>query len=698
MGKTSKPRRRKTELIRIAIASAAITCVGITLWYNKRTPSSFKQWGLYIPGTVVVTPVHEAPPNSSFQPSEADLPSGSFPSSDSSVSQEEKASHLSVREGLDAVKTMPSDPFINERREEEEVFMDKMAVKGTDKADFGKDRNQEASGDGQPQNRDKESERAIIGELEKSNEHDDDDFLFKETEEDEEEMEQGDEEYNTIEEFEGDDDHDDDDDFLFGESKENEEYKITGKLGEGDDNHDDDDVLFEETEENEVEMEEVDEEYNAIEDLEGDDDLDYSEEDDFLFEEAEENEVEMEEMHKEKQGKKKKGHDAMEEELEEADDDSDDDDFFGAMETEEEEEERLSKMEGKVIKKGEETEKKKVEKQKGRGKTLKTQDDALSSKRESVNVSRGHSGTAARTGEGKMSAEPSLVECRGSYGNRRFLNEDEKALPPILYSFPGSGNTWTRYLIDISTGVYSGTVFTRPNSSTAKLPGQGQCHQRVSVIKAHPNHFTPDQLFYISPDSERTGHCNRNGQINGFKRFILLTRNPFDAIWSEYRRTVTTHIITRDAFDFAAFADVAVSKLSRQYKEMVMYFREVRRALPKEDIFSIEYENMLDEDLRLSILSRMIHFIGLNEKERPKDLRRRLQCSFVLAENEGGGRRGNKKVKEFDRSQIMTTSDVYPPEVACRMWAIFGPEATTLGYTLPNGITEAECKMFKAEK
>lgn len=41
-----------------------------------------------------------------------------------------------------------------------------------------------------------------------------------------------------------------------------------------------------------------------------------------------------------------------------------------------------------------------------------------------------------------------------------------------------------------------------------------------------------------------------------------------------------------------------------------MYFREIRRALPKEDIFSIEYENMLDEDLRLSILSRMIHFIG----------------------------------------------------------------------------------------
>jgi len=73
-----------------------------------------------------------------------------------------------------------------------------------------------------------------------------------------------------------------------------------------------------------------------------------------------------------------------------------------------------------------------------------------------------------------------------------------------------------------------------------------------------------DKANQLFSHNLRVGHCNRNGQINGFKRFILLTRNPFDAIWSEYRRTVTTHIITRDAFDFAAFADVAVSKLSRK--------------------------------------------------------------------------------------------------------------------------------------
>jgi len=88
---------------------------------------------------------------------------------------------------------------------------------------------------------------------------------------------------------------------------------------------------------------------------------------------------------------------------------------------------------------------------------------------------------------------------------------------------------------------------------------------------------------------------------------------------------------------------------------------------------------------------------GLNKKERPRDLRRRLQCAFVLAEHVGGGRRGNRVVERLDETQIIKTKDIYVPEVACRMWAIFGAEATALGYTLPNGITEAECKRFAAE-
>lgn len=49
----------------------------------------------------------------------------------------------------------------------------------------------------------------------------------------------------------------------------------------------------------------------------------------------------------------------------------------------------------------------------------------------------------------------------------------------FMYVPTGSGNTWTRFLIDFATGVYSGTVFPREERSGGKLPGQGHCHKRV---------------------------------------------------------------------------------------------------------------------------------------------------------------------------------------------------------------------------
>ena len=42
---------------------------------------------------------------------------------------------------------------------------------------------------------------------------------------------------------------------------------------------------------------------------------------------------------------------------------------------------------------------------------------------------------------------------------------------------------------------------------------------------------------------------------------------------------------------------------------MVLSFRKIRRKFPK-GIFRIQYEEMLDPDMRLSILSRLVKFIG----------------------------------------------------------------------------------------
>lgn len=46
------------------------------------------------------------------------------------------------------------------------------------------------------------------------------------------------------------------------------------------------------------------------------------------------------------------------------------------------------------------------------------------------------------------------------------------------------------------------------------------------------------------------------------------------------------------------------------YVSSVGDFRALRRKLPKTDIFNLSYENWLDEGMRLSVLGRLVEFIG----------------------------------------------------------------------------------------
>lgn len=46
------------------------------------------------------------------------------------------------------------------------------------------------------------------------------------------------------------------------------------------------------------------------------------------------------------------------------------------------------------------------------------------------------------------------------------------------------------------------------------------------------------------------------------------------------------------------------------YVDSVVAFRAVRRQLPKQAVFNLQYENWLDEGKRLSILGRLVDFIG----------------------------------------------------------------------------------------
>ena len=60
-----------------------------------------------------------------------------------------------------------------------------------------------------------------------------------------------------------------------------------------------------------------------------------------------------------------------------------------------------------------------------------------------------------------LSSNSSIIrqKCLKKYGKRYFFQESQKRTPPMLYTFPGSGNTWCRLLVEYSIGIFSGKKY-----------------------------------------------------------------------------------------------------------------------------------------------------------------------------------------------------------------------------------------------
>jgi hypothetical protein len=87
--------------------------------------------------------------------------------------------------------------------------------------------------------------------------------------------------------------------------------------------------------------------------------------------------------------------------------------------------------------------------------------------------------------------------------------------PTSLSSYPGSGNTWVRYLIEQFTGVYTGSLYDDNKLFYGGFKGEKEDWHNGTIIAIKAHSF-------------------RNERKLGDA--ILLIRNPFDAILAEYNR------------------------------------------------------------------------------------------------------------------------------------------------------------------
>ena len=108
------------------------------------------------------------------------------------------------------------------------------------------------------------------------------------------------------------------------------------------------------------------------------------------------------------------------------------------------------------------------------------------------------------------------------YQERTFQSSQSPMI--ALVSFQGSGNTWLRYLLEQSTGIYTGSIYC-DTALKKYFPGEYVVSGNVVAVKTHiPNtHHIPTPL---------KGSLNREL----YDKAILLVRNPFDALVSEANR------------------------------------------------------------------------------------------------------------------------------------------------------------------
>ena len=138
-----------------------------------------------------------------------------------------------------------------------------------------------------------------------------------------------------------------------------------------------------------------------------------------------------------------------------------------------------------------------------------------------------------------LTAEPSRSVCR-------FLNASDRA-PVALASFPGSGNTWVRGLLQAATGVCTGTIYCDTTLRRSGFPGESLRSGKTLVVKTHQTDPRWTGVYY--PPGTVDKYFKKRADIPVYRSAIFVIRNPFHALVAEWSRQMTVnmsgnHIIT----------------------------------------------------------------------------------------------------------------------------------------------------------
>ncbi|XP_064388155.1 WSCD family member AAEL009094-like isoform X2 [Halichondria panicea] len=192
-----------------------------------------------------------------------------------------------------------------------------------------------------------------------------------------------------------------------------------------------------------------------------------------------------------------------------------------------------------------------------------------------------------------LSLKSKMAQVSSINGPCHFMNGSSRSAV-ALASFPGSGNTWARGLLEKATGVCTGSKYTDSLLRERGFNGEGLMTGAVCVVKTH--HTNKPVQWSKSPGS------------SGFGSAILIVRNPFDALVSEWtRETSQNHTGTTSLKSFGANRKWKTF-VERESKRWGKYFRMWLVESHDHPTMMIRYE-----DLKVDIVSnveKMLDFIS----------------------------------------------------------------------------------------
>ena len=96
-----------------------------------------------------------------------------------------------------------------------------------------------------------------------------------------------------------------------------------------------------------------------------------------------------------------------------------------------------------------------------------------------------------------------------------------------LVSYPGSGNTWVRGILEVATGICTGAIYCDASLRSQSFIGEGLQSGSVLVVKTHGS-----AAMWLG------SHLRRSKRKAYFGSAIFIVRNPLNALVAEWNRKV----------------------------------------------------------------------------------------------------------------------------------------------------------------